>query len=323
MRFKFFTTSTLITLGFIGLILAGIDSASAYSTTIDTHPLQTADAGKIIRHYVESSQLGEKITVDVWLPEGYDKSKEKLPVIYMHDGQNLYDAYTTWNHQSWNVDSIASQLIKLNIIEAPIIVGIHSEPVSRIATLMPMKGVADIDMNNPDVAKFLNGINLRGDQYVDFIASTLKPIIDSQYRTHVGREHTYIAGSSMGGLMSIYAVCERPDVFGNAICMSTHWIGFPSVRDQFATGMREYVRAKLPNVTDAFAKGYVPRLYFDHGTTTIDADYEEYEKSFIEMLREKGYGPEYLMTYIAEGAPHEEQAWSKRFHLPLIFMLHR
>lgn len=283
--------------------------------------LQRADVGEVVRHYVYSPQLADTIPVDVWLPEGYGKQDVKYPVIYMHDGQNLYDKATTWNHQAWNVDSIAGALAEQNVIEAPIVVGIHSDAATRVSTLMPVKAVASLNLDPKNYRERLR-IAPCGDEYVDFMVSTLKPVIDNTYSTLPGRENTYVAGSSMGGLMSIYALCERQDIFGGAICLSTHWSGFPGMSDQFAAAMSNYILTKLPDVKDAFASGYVARLYFDHGTATIDADYGQYESPFIEKLREKGYGSEYVMTYVAEGAPHEEQAWEKRFALPLIFMLH-
>lgn len=285
--------------------------------------LQKADIGRIDRHYFHSAQLADTIAVDVWTPPGYADGNDRHPIIYMHDGQNLFDASTTWNHQSWNVDSIAGSLIADGVIEAPIVVGIHSDPSSRIATLMPSKGVAAIDMGSGEFAQLLQGHPLQGDEYVDFMTSTLKPAIDSLYRTRPERASTFVAGSSMGGLMSIYALCERPDIFGNAICLSTHWSGTPEVSREFADGLLKYIDSRIPSVAEAAAMGYVPRLYFDHGTTTIDASYGEYEDLVVAMLREKGYGPAHLMTYVAEGAPHEERAWQARFHLPLIFMLHR
>lgn len=301
--------------------ICAVSAAQADSTKT---PLQNADGGSIDRHYIFSPQLGEEVTIDVWLPEIYSATTDSLPVVYMHDGQNLYDPNTTWNHQSWNVDSIAAALISQDIITPPIIVGIHSVAESRLATLMPVKAVASLNLSKVgQAAEMLNNYTLRGDEYVDFIASTLKPTIDSRYRTLPDRANTYVAGSSMGGLMSIYALCERPDIFGNAMCLSTHWSGFPGQSDEFAEALRNYVNKRLPDVKTAFAEGYVPRLYFDHGTTTIDAGYGKYEDSFIDMLHNKGYGPAYLMTYVAEGAPHEEQAWSKRFSLPLTFMLHK
>lgn len=287
-------------------------------------PLQKADCGAIYRHYIYSPQLADTIPVDVWTPPGYEKSDtSRHPVIYMHDGQNLFDAETTWNHQSWNVDSIAGRLVKENVILPPIVVGIHSNPSTRVATLMPVKGVAAVEMRSGDFSGILGDIPLQGDEYVDFMVATLKPMIDAGYRTLSDRENTYVAGSSMGGLMSIYLLCERGDIFGNAICLSTHWSGTPDTADIFAAGMREYIREHLPSVDQAYKEGYVPRLYFDHGTATIDAGYGPYEDMVIAMLRDKGYGPAHLMTYVADGAAHEENAWSARFALPLVFMLHK
>lgn len=310
------TTFTLLTI----LLVMSLFSLPAQAKS---HPqLQTTDIGKIIRHYVYSPQLADTIAVDVWLPAEYGTDPDGCPVIYMHDGQNLFDENTTWNHQTWNADSIAGRLAADNVIIPPIVVGIHSDASSRVATLMPVKAVAALNINPNEYEEILNGVAPRGDEYVAFLAETLKPVIDRTYSTRPDRANTYVAGSSMGGLMSIYALCERPDIFGGAICLSTHWSGFPGLSTPFATALREYVAQKLPDATLPDGAGYIPRLYFDHGTATIDADYGQYETPFIEMLRSKGYGPQYLMTYVAQGAPHEEQAWTKRFHLPLIFMLH-
>lgn len=286
-------------------------------------PVQTPDKGRIDRLYIYSPQLSDTIPVDVWTPEGYDTSGANYPVLYMHDGQNLYDKATTWNHQAWNVDSIASSLADRGIINPPIIVGVHSDAPTRVSTLMPVKGVAEVNIAE-GMKDHLRGLSLKGDEYVDFLVSTLKPAIDSSYRTIADREHTSVAGSSMGGLMSIYAICERPDIFGNAICLSTHWSGEPGISDQFAASLRNYIQRTLPDACDFAAKGeYVPRLYFDHGTTTIDASYGDYEPLVLKMLRLKGYDAAHLMSYVAEGAPHEENAWEARFFLPLIFVHHR
>lgn len=305
-------------------ILTTLVAFSAILVSQAATTLPQADCGDIMRHYIYSPQLTDTITIDVWTPPCYrQQSDKRYPVIYMHDGQNLFDATTTWNHQSWNIDSIAGRLIADDVIEAPIVVGIHSDAAKRIATLMPVNGVAGIDMESGELGGLLGGNHLQGNEYVAFMAEELKPMIDAAYRTLPSREDTYVAGSSMGGLMSVYALCERPDIFGNAICMSTHWSGTPEVSDRFAAGLRQYVHDRLPSVKQAFENGYVPRLYFDHGTATIDAGYGEYEDLFIQMLREKGYGPAWLMTYVAEGAAHEEKAWSARLALPLIFMLHK
>lgn len=297
-------------------------SAAVIAQAADKAPIQSADLGSIDRHYIFSPQMGTDVAVDVWLPPEYNENTF-YPVLYMHDGQNLFDASTTWNHQSWEVDGIAGTLIQEGIIEPVIVVGIHSEADSRLATLMPVRAVAHLKSFKGAAADMLGGFAPRGDEYVSFMVNTLKPLIDEKYRTRRDRANTYVGGSSMGGLMSIYALCERPDIFGGAMCLSTHWSGLPGCTDEFAAALRKYVEDRLPSVAEAFAEGCVPRLYFDHGTITIDEAYGPYQQLFNEMLRKKGYGPAYLMTYVAEGASHDEDAWSRRLNLPLTFLLHK
>ena len=276
-------------------------------------PVQTAEYGRIDRTYIYSPQMGDTITVDTWVPDGYDKSTERYPVIYMHDGQNLFDANTTWNHQAWEMDRAMGRLIAADSISPAIIVGIHSFQDTRVADLMPRKAVSGTPLEATlDMVK-LKGRRVRGDEYASFIVETLKPAIDSTYRTLPDAPNTTVMGSSMGGLMSIYALCEYPRVFGNALCLSTHWVGSPDVADQFSDAMYRYIDAKVP------AEGH--RLYFDHGDATIDAYYGPHEERILALLRHKGYGHDRLKSLYAPGAAHCEDAWAARVHIPLIFLL--
>ncbi len=307
----------------MGLILGSglaFGQAPDKSDKKDMPPEQTAEWGKITRLIVPSDEMQEDIVVDVLLPEGYDLDKTKrYPVIYMHDGQNLYDAKTTWNHQAWEMDLVTGALVEAKEIETPIIVGVHSSSETRVADLMPIKAVQGIGLEGTLDAVKLHGRKPRGDAYAAFLAKTLKPTIDKKFRTLPEMENTTVMGSSMGGLMSIYALCEYPDVFGNAICMSTHWTGAPEVQNEFAEGMYRYIDGTLPTAGKRGEKTH--RLYFDHGTATIDAAYGPYETKILEMIRRKGYGPGTLKNMVAKGAPHEERAWSARVSIPLRFLL--
>lgn len=287
-----------------------------------TPPLQRPDCGHIDRLYVFSPQLGDTVPVDVWTPPAYSEAQDSLPVIYMHDGQNLYDASTTWNRQAWEVDSVMCALLSSGQARPAIIVGIHSDAATRIPTLMPQKAVADMPLAESLRAGKLKGKPVRGDAYAAFMVETLKPLIDSTYRTLPGRPYTSVMGSSMGGLMSIYALCEYPDVFGNALCLSTHWTGDPAIAPEFAAALYDYIDSHLPPAASFVEDGYVPMLYFDRGTETLDAAYGPYDDRVIAMLRAKGYGTAHLMTHVAKGAAHEERAWRDRLHLPLRFILH-
>lgn len=301
-----------LTLTFI-LTIAGSLAALA----VDQPPLQQAECGTIERLRIYSPQLNDTITVDTWLPEDYARNpSERYPVIYMHDGQNLFDASTTWNHQSWEMDQAMCSLIKDHKIKPAIIVGVHSSSDTRVADLMPQKAVTGTPLESLLEEVKLKGMIPRGDAYASFLVHTLKPTVDKAYRTEPDMRHTTVMGSSMGGLMSIYALCEYPDVFGNALCLSTHWTGTPAVAKEFEDAMFNYINANLPSPTDH-------RLYFDHGTETIDSSYGPAEERILEMIRSKGYSVSAgtLYNMVDYGAAHEERAWAARVSLPLTFIL--
>lgn len=278
--------------------------------------LQKASSGSIDRMYVFSPEMGDTITVDVWTPEGYDSMARKLSVIYMHDGQNLFDAATTWNHQAWEMDSVASALIEKGDISPVIIVGIHSVDSTRIADLMPQNVIRYLKKPyEKPLADFVESKNLRGNAYADFIATTLREEINSRYNVATSADSTFVMGSSMGGLMSLYAMAEHPDVFGAAACLSTHWIGTLDGNPAFSNAMAEYIGEKLPRTAH--------RLYLDHGTETIDSLYGSAEQRMIELVGTIGYSEDKgnLKTFVAEGAAHDERSWAARVDRPLRFLL--
>lgn len=290
------------------MLVGSILSSSASS------PIQKADCGIIERLRVVSPQLNDTIDVDVWLPENFTHS-ERYPVLYMHDGQNLYDAATTWNHQSWEMDSTACRMIAEGKIPPFLIVGIHSNPAIRVAQLMPQKAVVDAGLEELMAEVKLKGRPVLGDQYADFVVATLKPLIDSIYPTLPDRENTAVMGSSMGGLMSLYLISEYPEVFGGAGCLSTHWYGSWDAGTKFGDAMMRYVENNLPDPA-------THRIYFDHGTSTIDAYYGPWETQALLIAQMKGYQyGKNLDSYIDYGAPHEENAWARRVSRPLYFLL--
>jgi predicted alpha/beta superfamily hydrolase len=160
------------------------------------------------------SKFVQPRNVDVWLPEGYSRAK-KYNVIYMHDGQMLFDSTITWNKQEWQVDEKVQGLITNQLIVDCIVVGIWNNNEYRHAEYFPEKAIAFIhndSIKNQLIIKGLKGMPL-ADRYLKFIVEELKPEIDKRYSTQTGRENTLIAGSSMGGLISMYAACEYPNVF--------------------------------------------------------------------------------------------------------------
>ncbi|MFT6050186.1 MAG: enterochelin esterase-like enzyme [Patiriisocius sp.] len=259
--------------------------------------------------------------VDVWLPEGYSKAK-KYNVLYMHDGQNLFDETTTWNKQEWKVDDWATQLMSDNKTKDFIVVGIHNIPQIRWQDLFPEKAMDYINIKVKDslmtLAKKSNyNVDFKGDEYLKFLVEELKPVIDNQYSVYTDRSHTFVAGSSMGGLMSMYAISEYPNVFAGAACISTHWVGaMPMPNNPYPEAIFNYMEANLPQAGSH-------KLYFDYGNKTLDQNYPQYAPRVDEILKAKGYSEADSKNLFFDGTDHSENSWNKRLDLPLTFLLGR
>lgn len=261
--------------------------------------------------------------VEVWLPEGYSKNK-KYAVLYMHDGQMLFDSTTNWNKQEWGVDETVGRLLKNGEIKETIVVGVwntgqtrHAEYFPKMPLQMLPKDVQDsILQYKPDKKTLLFVAPIQSDEYLKFLVTELKPFIDSHFSTRKGRKNTFIAGSSMGGLISLYAICEYPKVFGGAACLSTHWPGtFVADDNPLPAAFVRYADAHLPNPKKH-------RIYFDYGTATLDAWYEPSQRKVDQVMVQHGYSSKNWITRKFEGANHSEKAWRDRLEIPLVFLLH-
>ncbi|WP_303310164.1 alpha/beta hydrolase [Hymenobacter sp. BT730] len=251
--------------------------------------------------------------VDVWLPEGYVPGK-KYPVLYMHDGQNLFSPKTSYGGVAWEVDSVLTQLQREKKVPAYIVVGIWNSP-KRFAEYTPEKPFRNLPPARQQAFQEEYHAGPLSDAYLKFLVEELKPYIDQHYQTKPDRKHTFIMGSSMGGLISLYAALEYPQVFGGAGCLSTHWpLSLQSNTPDFTNAMVQYLEQKLP-------RRHKPRLYFDYGTTTLDALYEPHQQRIDAVLRARGYDARHWQTRRFEGAAHNEAAWQQRLTIPLEFLL--
>ena len=257
--------------------------------------------------------------VDIWLPEGYSEYK-KYAVLYMHDGQMLFDANTTWNGQEWKVDEWATKLMKEQKTKDFIVVAIHNISEIRWQDLFPQKAMDNL---SDDARQKLNtyalqrnaNVELKGDDYLKFIVEDVKPFIDNSYSVYSDKGNTFVAGSSMGGLMSMYAISEYPDVFEAAACISTHWVGGHVMDDNpLPEAIFKYMEANL-------AASESHRLYFDYGNMTLDAHYPQYAPRVDEILASKGYNKTNSKNQFFEGTDHSENSWNKRLDIPMTFLL--
>ncbi|WP_072883638.1 alpha/beta hydrolase [Chryseobacterium takakiae] len=279
-------------------------------------------SGSIERVADFRSQYVTPRNVDVWLPENYSSSR-KYAVLYMQDGQMLYDPETTWNKQSWNVDDVISRLIDNGKIQNTIVVGIWNDSKLRHFDYFPQKPFESLTATEKDTVQSQLKKSGRSDQvfspnsdnYLKFLVKELKPFIDKKYSTYKDRQHTFIAGSSMGGLISMYAICEYPDVFGGAACLSTHWPGtFTLENNPFPDSVLKYLSKNLPG-----SKNHT--IYFDCGDQTLDALYPDIQKKADQIMAKAGFTDSNWKTLYFPGENHSEEAWNKRLAVPLEFLL--
>lgn len=266
--------------------------------------------GQLVQYDHFASKYVEPRTIRVWLPADY-RPDRKYGVLYMHDGQMLYDADFAWNHQEWGVDEALDSLIRQGKVAPCIVVGIDNSATHRI------EEYASDDVANllPEGTPLYIGLEPMGNRYLAFIVEELKPYIDSVYSTYRDAAHTYMMGSSCGGLITSYALCRYPDVFGSVACLSTHctFRSFVSEPNPAATDAYiAYLRANLPD-----PKSH--RLYMDCGDQTLDAAYVPIMPRIVEAIRRAGYDEDHFRYVFIPGAAHTETDWRSR--LPQILMM--
>ncbi|MBL0102342.1 MAG: alpha/beta hydrolase [Bacteroidetes bacterium] len=254
--------------------------------------------------------------VEVWLPDNYDSTK-KYSVLYMNDGQNLFDSTLTWNKQEWKVDESMTALLAANKIRRCIVVAIWNVNQTRTTDYFPAKPLRLLDaslLKNLVDSEF--GGNMMGDAYLKFLVTELKPYIDTHFSTLRDQEHTFIAGSSKGALSALYAICEYPGIFGGAACLSTHWVGstrFPNV--QIPQVLLRYLKDNLPSPANH-------RIYFDYGTEELDSLYEPFQLLADDLMKERGFKKSKNWTTVkCKGETHNERAWRKRFPDAMEFIM--
>lgn len=247
----------------------------------------------------DSKSLSNQRTIWVWLPPGYEKDKnQRYPVLYMHDGQNLFDSATAFIGIEWGVDETAEQLVRAGRIPPIIVVGIANTP-DRMSEYTPW----------PDKTRPSGG---RGDLYARFLLDEVKPFVDKTYRTKPDRANTAVAGSSLGGLISLHLAMTHPEVFSKcaAVSPALMWADGRILKDIEAEPDR--------------LKGV--RLWFDMGTREgrqieTFGSAVKWTQRLAKTLDANGLkaGLEYQYLEV-EGGEHNEASWAARLDQILIFL---
>jgi predicted alpha/beta superfamily hydrolase len=247
-----------------------------------------------------SRVLGNQRDIVVWLPPGVDGRKRRHPVVYFQDGQNLFDPLTAFCGQAWQAGRTAAQLVGAGELDAPILVGIYNTGFARMDEYAPTRGT--FPGWDGEVCRS-RGLARK---YARFVAEEVKPFIDARYPTQPEREHTAIAGSSMGGLVALYAALWEPRVFGGAGVMSASvwWDDGAAIR--FVEGLK-----KKPPV----------RVWLDTGTA--EPGWENTPR-LREALVARGWCEGEDLRYVQiEGAEHNEAAWGARVGPMLQWLVRR
>jgi predicted alpha/beta superfamily hydrolase len=280
-------------------------------------------SGHICRFENFPSRFVDSRNIDVWLPQDYDPKKHYV-VIYMHDGQMLFDTSTTWNKSSWDVDDVLTKLTQEKKIKDVIVVAVWNGGKARHSDYFPQKPFESLSAEQKESVykaartngeSVFNDYKIRSDNYLKFLVKELKPFIDKEYSTYSDRKHTFIAGSSMGGLISIYGICEYPKIFGGAACLSTHWPGiFTMEGNPVPASFIDYLSKKLPDPK-------THKIYFDYGDQTLDALYPPLQKKVDEVMKARGFSESNWETLYFPGMGHSEKSWHDRLHIPMEFLL--
>jgi hypothetical protein len=242
----------------------------------------------------------------------------------MHDGQNLFDKGTAGYGMEWQIDETLDRLIREKKVRPTIVVGIWNTP-KRLREYVPSKAFEHLPPQYMDRVRGLYGGDPLSDGYLKFIVDELKPAIDKRFHVKSDRANTAIMGSSMGALISLYAIDEYPKVFGAAGMMSTHWPLFLPTEGHKAISDEEY-----EVVSSAFERYLAPalpdpkshRLYFDHGSETLDSAYARYQNRIDTVVERRGYRRD--LNWISRNFPgqaHNEVSWASRVEIPLQFLL--
>ena len=238
---------------------------------------------RVLNEHFPVPQLNATRKISIYLPPDYDSSKKKYPVIYMQDGQNLFNEATSFSGE-WKVDETLDELFAAGK-ESAIVVGIDNGGSERLNEYSPWKN-----------AKYGGG---KGALYSDFLANTLKPYIDRTYRTKKQARNTVLAGSSMGGLISFYTGMKYPEKFGKLLIFSpSFWFADEEVNDFIRNNSQKKVRRT--------------KFYFLAGKKESPEMVSDI-KEMIPLIQRKGVPEKNILTKFDAYGTHSERYWSMEF----------
>lgn len=244
---------------------------------------------KILSENFSAPQLNTTRRIWIYIPPDYQSSRKKYPVIYMHDGQNLFDDSTSFAGE-WEIDETLDRIYGESGKSA-IVVGIDNGGEKRMDELSPFKN-----------EKYGGG---NGENYMRFIVETLKPYIDGNFRTRPGRKHTILGGSSLGALISVYGAVQHPETFGKVLAFSNaFWFN--------ESGLENFIKGSNQNLSSQ-------KYYFVQGKNE-SADMQAQTQRIIDALRFKKVKPKNIYNRSDEDGKHNEMYWRREFPAAFLWL---
>ena len=264
-------------------------------------PIRASGAtGDLRLHEFRSRIFRNKRFLRVWLPPGYDdaeNSERHYPVLYLNDGQNLFEASASFTGVEWRVDETADRLIREGIVPPTIVVGLDNAGKDRLREYMPHRSMHPVMLR------------VQGQRYPDFLMKEVMPFVEQSYRVATSPENTGLGGSSLGALIALYTAMVRPGVFGRLLLES------PSLWASNRQAIKESRGARI----------WPERIYLAAGTA--EAGSAERDQTVVDDVRELAailrravLSEKRLRLVIKDGAGHSEGAWAERFPEALQFL---
>jgi len=259
-----------------------------------------AATGDLRLHDFRSRVFRNNRFVRVWLPPGYEDSANagrRYPVLYLNDGQNLFEAAASFTHVEWEVDETADRLIRDGVVPPMIIVGLDNTGKNRIREYVPHRSLHPMMLR------------VHGSRYPDFLIKEVMPFLARNYRVATGPENTGLGGSSLGGLISLYTGAQRPDVIGHLLVESPSlWVS------------NRQMITESHNVTRWPQRIYVATGTAESGREDRDRSMVDDVRELVGILHRAGLDDSRLKLVIEDGGPHHEAAWARRFPDALTFL---
>jgi predicted alpha/beta superfamily hydrolase len=259
--------------------------------------------GDLRLHEFSSRTFRNRRFLRVWLPPGYDDAAnagQRYPILYLNDGQNLFEPSTSFTGVDWQVDETADRLIREGVVPPMIVAGIDNAGKDRIREYMPYRSMQPMIMR------------VQGSRYPQFLIKEVMPFMAQHYRVATGPENTGLGGSSLGALIALYTAIARPEVFGRLLLES------PSL---WASN-RQLIKVSRP------VRFWPERIFLAIGTA--EAGQKDRDRSAVDDVREMAaifrrarLDDQRLAVTIEEGATHHESAWARRFPAALSFLFGR